>query len=173
MEQLKAMIFEYINKNSITDDELKKLYFALAKETAKTKNINRLCLLYLNNMQNFYSTLEDILQQATLNYFEYLDINIAYKETQKYVYNQHTKRQDNHTDVENVEHLLLTEIDAEHVQETFASYTIKLDSKDKAEYYKSLILRTEKNLKSKQQRVFTSSRQKQQTLNKLQKMQII
>ena len=130
-------------------------------------------LLYLNNAKDFTDTLDDVLQQAVLNYYEYLDIDIAYKNTQKYIYNQHTKRQNNHTDIDTIEHLLYTDIDTEQVQDTFTRYEIKLDTKEKAEYYKSLVLRTENNLKSKRQQVFTSSRQKQQTITKLQKLQII
>ena len=176
MEQLKAMIFEQMNKLQIENTEENKdiytLVFGIFKENVKTKQINPCVWLYLNNDYNSFSyILQDILMQAITEH--YTDTTTAYKNTLKYVYHNYYKTQTRQRPLEHYENEITTTIDTEQVQQTFASYTIKLDTKDKQEYYKSLVLRTEKNLKSKQQRVFTSSRQKQQTINKLQKLQII
>lgn len=173
MKQLKAMIFDYIDKNGITNEELKKLLFAIAKETTKTKHINRVVVLYLQNRTDFKDTLEDILQQAVLNF--YTDKETAFKITMRYVYNQHTKRINNHYDVDTMETIdngLYVEIDTEQVQERFARYNIQLDSKEKQEYYTHLIIRTEKNSK-KRGGAFKDKRQREQTINKLKKLQII
>lgn len=173
MQQLKAMIFDYINKNNITDVDLKKLLFSIAKETVKTKHINRLATLYLQNRTDFKDTLEDILQQAVLNF--YTDKEMAYKMTMRYIYNQHTKRINYHYDIDTMETIdngLFVEIDTEQVQERFSYYNIQLNTKEKQDYYTHLLIRTEKNSK-KRGGAFKDKRQREQTINKLKKLQII
>ena len=176
MEQLKAMIFEQMNKlqieNTKENKDLYILVFGIFKENIKTKQSNPCVWLYLNNDATSFSLiLQDILMQCITEY--YTDKDTAYKNTLKYVYNQYFKTQTRQRPLEYHENELQTTMDAEQVQETFASYTIKLDTKDKQEYYKSIVLRTYNNLQQKQKRVFTSIRQKQQTIDKLKKLQII
>lgn len=175
MEQLKRLIFEQMNKlqieNTKENTELYTLVFGIFKENAKTKQINPCVWLYLNNDYNSFSyILQDIIQQCITEY--YTDTTTAYKNTLKYVYNQYYKTQTKNRPIEHYEQELSTTIDTEQVNEHFTYYNIKLDTQEKAEYYKQLVLRTQTNL-SKRQQVFTSKRQKEQTLNKLNKLQII
>lgn len=176
MEQLKRLIFEQMNKlqieNTKENQELYTLVFGIFKENAKTKQINPCVWLYLNNDYNSFSyILQDILQQAITEHFT--DTTTAYKNTLKYVYNQYYKTQTRQRPLEYHENEITTTIDTEQVTEHFTSYEIKLDTEAKKEYYKSIVLRTYENLNKKQKRVFTSTRQKEQTIAKLQKLQII
>lgn len=176
MEQLKRMIFEQMNKlqieNTKENQELFTLVFGIFKENAKTKQINPCTWLYLNNDYNAFSyILQDILMQAITEYYE--NKETAYKNTLKYVYHNYYKTQTRQRPLEHYEQELFTTMDADTVQETFTSYEIKLDTQAKQEYYKSIVLRTYNNLQQKQKRVFTSTRQKEQTITKLQKLQII
>lgn len=200
MEQLKAMIFkelqaeqkkrqmefegvpieeylkldtEYIfDELTVYDNDFKQLIFGIFKENAKTKQINPAVWLYLNNDTNsFKYILQDILQECYTNYLENKDT--AYKMTMRYIYHTYYKTQTRQRPLEHYEQELSTTIDTEQVQDTFKYYNVKLDTKDKQEYYKSIVLRTYENLHKKQKRVFTSTRQKEQTINKLQKLQII
>ena len=176
MVQLKAMIFAELQKlnikNTKENKELYTLVFGIFKENAKIKQINPATWLYLNNdLHSFSSILEDILQETIKNY--YIDKDTAYKNTLKYIYHQYFKTQTRNRPIEYHESDLVTTIDSEQVQESFTSYEIKLDTIEKQKYYKSIVLRTYNNLHKKQKRVFTSIRQKEQTINKLQKLQII
>lgn len=171
MNDLKRMIFEYINNNRITDEEMQKLLFAIAKETANSKNINRLVWLYLNNERETFKTiLEDALQQAILFYLEKQET--AYKKTMSYIYKQYVSPRLYNAPLEHYEAELSIEIDKKQVQASFTQYNIKLDTKEKQQYYKSLIIQADGNLQ-KSQRVFANGRQKKQAINKLKELQII
>lgn len=176
MEQLKKMIFEQMKKlqieNTKENEELYTLVFGIFKENAKTKQINPATWLYLNNdVNSFKYILDDIISQAITEY--YTDTTTAYKNTLKYIYHNYYKTQTRQRPLEHYENEVTTTIDDEQTQASFNYYNIKLDTKEKQEYYKSIVLRTYDNLHKKQKRVFTSTRQKQQTINKLQKLQII
>lgn len=181
MKQLKAMIFDLLAEKQLGElktscniftEEFKRLIFGLFKENAHTRQINPAVWLYLNNdSSSFRLILEDIFQECYKNYLE--NKETAYKNTMKYVYNQYYKRQVRNRPIEHHEQELATTLDNNTVNERFTSYSLKLDTKEKQEYYKSLVIRTYNNLHQKQKRVFTSTRQKEQTINKLQKLQII
>ena len=61
MNNIKKMIFDYINANDINEDELQKLFFAIAKDTVKTKQINPLTQLFYKHTKDFKDILDDIL----------------------------------------------------------------------------------------------------------------
>ena len=176
MEQLKRMIFTELQKLSIENtkenEELYTLIFGIFKENAKTKQINPAVWLYLNNdLTSFSYILEDIISQCITEYFT--DATTAYKNTLKYIYHTYYKTQTRQRPLEHYENEITATIDDDTVQASFKYYNIKLDTKEKQDYYNSIVLRTYDNLHKKQKRVFTSTRQKQQTINKLQKLQII
>lgn len=171
MEQVKAMIFNYINKNNLKDEELHKLLFGIAKETGKTKAINYICWLYLNNnYDTFKDILEDILQEATTNY--YTDTNTAYKNTMNYIYRTYTRQVKYHTKQDINDITVATNIANDRPKHYYTSYQIITDTKEQKDYYNELVERTEKNLE-KAKRVFIGSKQKPQTINKLQKLKMI
>lgn len=176
MKQLKAMIFEQMNKlqieNTKENQELYTLVFGIFRENAKTKQINPCVWLYLNNdLTSFSYILEDITQQTITEYYE--NKETAFKNVFRYVYQQYYKTQTRQRPIDYHEKELFTTIDIEQVQERFSYYKLKLDTQEQRDYYKSLLLRTYDNLHKKQKRVFTSIRQKEQTIAKLQKLQII
>lgn len=172
-EEYAKLNTEYIYEElTIYDNDFKQLIFGIFKENAKTKQINPAVWLYLNNDNNsFKYILEDIFHECYCNYLE--DSEMAYKNTMKYIYNTYYKTQTRQRPLEHHENEIITTIDDEQTQASFNYYSIKLDSKEKADYYKSILLRTYDNLHKKQKRVFTSTRQKQQTLDKLKKLQMI
>ena len=166
------MIFGYINTNDITEEELIKLFFALAKDTIKTKQINPLTQLYYRHTKDFKDILDDILQECYLEYMQ--DIETAYKNTMKYIYNQYFKAETNNNKTCDLQELEKTE----HI--TTIYYTSKaniqayfnLQTDLQRSYIDSLLKRTNENL-YKDKKVFTSGRQKTQTINKLKKLDII
>jgi len=85
MNNIKKMIFDYINANDITEDEIKKLFFAIAKESIKTRQVNPLTQLFYKHTQDFKDILDDILQECYMEYMQ--DMEKAYKNTMKYIYN--------------------------------------------------------------------------------------
>lgn len=171
MEGLKKMIFNYIDKNNITEEELQKLLFAIAKDTAKTKAINYLCWLYLKYEQHTFTTiLEDVLQEAVANY--YTEPTTAYKETMHYIYTTYTKqvKKDTITSIEDI--TVACGLNGYKEKHYIKNYTINTSTQEQKEYYDYIIERTEKNLQTKKQ-VFQSNRQKEQTINKLNKLNIL
>ena len=167
MEQLKAMIFQKIKQNNIQDEELQKLLFGLFKENAKTKQLNPLVWLYFNNT-DFNDILKDIIIEAIANYYE--DPQTAYKQTFKYVYKQYYKPQTTNRPLEQHENELLHEEDNHRrCSWNITHYYTKVEQK---EYWNSITLRTYNNLQT-HKKVFINGRQKQQTLNKLKKLNMI
>lgn len=166
------MIFNYINKNGITEVELQKLFFAIAKDSIKTKQINPLTQLYYRHTKDFNDILEDILQECYLEYMQ--DIEKAYKNTMKYIYNTYFKASVNNNktcdlqELEKTEHI--TTIYYESKTNIQAYFNLQTDLQ--RSYVDSLLKRTSENL-YKEKKVFTSGRQKAQTLSKLKKLDII
>jgi len=85
MNNIKKMIFDYINANDITEDEIKKLFFAIAKESIKTRQVNPLTQLFYKHTQDFKDILDDILQECYMEYMQ--DMEKAYKNTMPYTQN--------------------------------------------------------------------------------------
>lgn len=172
MNNIKKMIFNYINKNGITEVELHKLFFAIAKDSIKTKQINLLTQLYYRHTKDFNDILEDILQECYLEYMQ--DIEKAYKNTMKYIYNTYFKAETNNNKTCDLQELEKTE----HI--TTIYYTSKaniqayfnMQTDLQRSYVDSLLKRTSENL-YKEKKVFTSGRQKTQTVSKLKKLDII
>lgn len=164
MEQLKAMIFNYIKQNNITNENLIKLLFGICKEfkTAKQGKTNPIILLYLmNNIDTFYDILQDILQTCVCEY--YSNESTAYKNTLKYVYNTYFKQTQKQKQIQYYKNI---------TSKTIPTITITLITEDQKSYWQELENRTYNNL-VKTKRVFTSTRQKEQTKQKLQKLKII
>lgn len=164
MEQLKAMIFTYIKENQITNEKLIQLLFGICKEfkTAKEGKTNPIILLYLmNNIDTFYDILQDILQTCVCEY--YTDYEKAYKNTMKYVYNTYFKQAQKELQKQFYKNI---------TSRTIAPITITLITEEQKQTWQELENRTYYNLQKRQQ-VFTSTKQKQQTINKLQKLNII
>lgn len=171
MEGLKKLIFNYIDKNNITNEDLKKLLFAIAKDTAKTKAINYLCWLYLKTETNtFKDILEDTLQQAVVEF--YTDKELAYKNTMAYIYKTYTSqiRKNTITSIDNVN--INCGLNGSNQKHYIKTYTIRQDTKEQAEYYNHLIDIYYKN-SERGKGVFKDKTQKQQVINKLQKLQMI
>ena len=172
MNNIKKLIFNYINDNNIDNDDVKKLLFALAKDTVKTKQINPLTQLFYNHTKDFEYILDDILQQAILE--SLLDLEKAYKNTMHYIYNTYFKATTNNnktcdlTELEKTEHI--TTIYYESTTNIQTYFNIQTDLQ--RNYIDNLLQRTSENL-YKDKKVFTSGRQKDQTLNKLKKLNII
>ena len=172
MEQLKRMLFEQMKQEQETSDSLysenfKRLLFGLFKENKTKEQINPAVWLYLNNDYNAFSyILQDIFQECYTNYLE--NQETAYKQTMKYIYNQYYKTLCRYRPVEQHEQETAVMIDYEYTQEAFTSKVDKITSKDLQKYYIDLLERTDKNL-IKEKKVFTSGRQKTQTITKLQK----
>ena len=107
VNNIKKMIFDYINKNNITKEDLIKLFFAVAKDSIKTKQINPLTQLYYRHTKDFKDILEDILQECYLEYMQ--DIETAYKNTMKYIYNTYFKASVNNNKTCDLQELEKTE----------------------------------------------------------------
>lgn len=175
MKQLKAMIFEQMNKlqieNTENNKELYTLVFGIFKENAKTKQINPCVWLYLNNDYNAFSyILEDIISQVITEF--YTDKETAFKNVFKYVYHQYYKTQTRNRPIEHYENEITTTIDTDTVQEQFNYYNIKLNTKEQQDYYKHILLRSINNSK-KRGGVFKDKKQRQKTINQLRRLQII
>ena len=170
MEQVKRMIFNYTNDNGLANDiEFVKLAFAIFKETTHTKRINPFVWLYLNNNYNAFSLiLEDILQELYMLYLE--DSEKAFGNIYTYAFNTYYNPQANNEPLDQHENELTT--DKIHQRSCRWRITHNLNTKIQKEYYKSIVTRTARNLHSRKQ-VFASSRQKEQTLNKLKQLGII
>ena len=170
MEQVKRMIFNYTNDNELTNDtEFVKLAFAIFKETTHTKRINPFVWLYLNNSFDAFSLiLEDILQELYMLYLE--DKEKAFSNIYTYAFNTYYNPAANQEPLQNYENELI--VDKVHQRACRWRITRNLNTKIQKEYYKSIVTRTAKNLKS-HKRVFVGSKQKQQTLNKLKQLGII
>ena len=172
MNNIKKMIFDYINQNDITEENLIKLFFTIAKESAKTKQINPLTQLFYRHTKDFEDILEDILQECYLEYMQ--DSERAYKNTMKYIYNTYFKAETNQNktcdlqELEKTEHI--TTIYYENKANIQAYFNLQTDLQ--RSYIDSLLKRTSENL-YKERKVFTSGRQKAQTINKLHKLDII
>ena len=172
MNNIKKMIFGYINKNDITEVELQKLFFAIARDSVKTKQINPLTQLYYRHTKDFEDILEDIMQECYLEYMQ--DIETAYKNTMKYIYNTYFKAETNNNktcdlqELEKTEHI--TTIYYESKANIQAYFNLQTDLQ--RSYVDNLLKRTSENL-YKDKKVFTSGRQKSQTINKLHKLDII
>lgn len=169
MNDLKRMIFDYINTNNITNEDLQMLLFAIAKETANTNNINRLVWLYMkHDRDNFKMILDDALQQAILFYLE--EQETAYKKTMSYIYKQYVSPCLYNAPLENYENeLTYEESNHRRCSWNITHYFTKVEQK---EYWQQLTLRTEQNY-ARTKRLFTSTRQKEQTLNKLKKLDML
>lgn len=170
MEQLKRMIFNYTNEIQVTNDaDFMTLIFGLFKENAKTKQINPCAWLYLNNDYNAFSLiLEDIVQECYTLYLE--NKETAFKECYKYVFYTYYRPQTTNRPIENYENDLT--VDKVHQRACRWRITRNINTMIQKEYYKSIVTRTAKNLKS-HKRVFIGSKQKQQTINKLKQLGII
>ena len=170
MEQVKRMIFNYTNDNGLANDtEFVKLAFAIFKETTHTKRINPFVWLYLNNNYNAFSLiLEDILQELYMLYLE--DSEKAFGNIYTYAFNTYYNPMANNEPLENYENELT--VDKVHSRACSWRVTHNLNTKIQKEYYRALVTRTARNLHSRKQ-VFASSRQKQQTIDKLKKLGII
>lgn len=172
MNNIKKMIFDYIDSNDITEEETRKLLFAIAKDTIKTKQINPITQLYYKHIKDFSYILDDIMQQAMLEYM--LDSEKAYKNTMKYIYNTYFKAETNNNktcdlqELEKTEHI--TTIYYESTTNIQAYFNIQTDLQ--RNYIDKLLQRTSENL-YKDKKVFTSGRQKEQTINKLRKLDLI
>lgn len=172
MNNIKKLIFNYINDNNIDDDEIKRLLFAIAKDTVKTRQLNPLTQLYYNHTKDFEYILQDILQQAMLE--SLLDLERAYKNTMKYIYSTYFKATTNNNktcdlqELEKTEHI--TTIYYESTTNIQAYFNIQTDLQ--RNYIDNLLKRTSENL-YKDKKVFTSGRQKDQTMSKLKKLDII
>lgn len=164
MQQLKAMIFNYIKQNNITNEDLIKLLFGIGKEfkTARQGKTNPIILLYLmNNITQFNDILEDILQTCICEYYD--DCDNAYKNTMKYVYDTYFKQGQKQKQIQYYKNI---------TQKTIPTITITLITNEQKEYWQDLENRTYNNL-NKTKRVFTSTRQKEQTINKLHKLDLM
>lgn len=170
MEQVKRMIFNYTNENGLANNtEFVKLAFAIFKETTHTKRINPFVWLYLNNNYDaFKLILEDILQQLYMLYLE--DSEKAFSNIYTYAFSTYYNPQANNEPLENYENELT--VDKVHSRSCSWRVTHNLNTKIQKEYYKSLVTRTTKNLQTRKQ-VFTSKKQKEQTLKKLASLGII
>lgn len=170
MEQVKRMIFNYTNDNGLANDtEFVKLAFAIFKETANTKRINPFVWLYLNNNYDAFTLiLEDILQELYMLYLE--DSEKAFSNIYTYAFKTYYNPMANNEPLQNYEKELT--VDKIHQRACRWRITRNLNTKIQKEYYKSIVIRTARNLKS-HKRVFIGSKQKQQTLNKLKKLGII
>jgi len=172
MNNIKKMIFDYINANDITEDEIKKLFFAIAKESIKTRQVNPLTQLFYKHTQDFKDILDDILQECYMEYMQ--DMEKAYKNTMKYIYNTYFKAITNNNTTQDLQELEkkehLTNIYYESKTNIQAYFNIQTDLQKS--YLDSLLERTNNNLYNTK-RVFTSTRQKEQTLSKLKKLDII
>lgn len=164
MKQIKAMIFTYIQENHITNENLIKLLFGIAKEfkTAKEGKTNPVILLSLmNNIDTFYDILQDILQQCVLEY--YTDNENAYKNTLKYIYNTYFKQGQKQKQIQYYKNIS---------QKTIPTITITLITDSQKNYWQELENRTYNNLQ-KYGRCFCGGRQKEQTIEKLKKLELI
>ena len=172
MNNIKKMIFDYINANDISEDEIKKLFFAIAKESIKTRQVNPLTQLFYKHTKDFKDILDDILQECYLEYMQ--DMEQAYKNTMKYIYNTYFKASTNNNTTQDLQELEKTEhlttIYYESKTNIQAYFNIQTDLQKS--YLDSLLERTNNNLYNTK-RVFTSTRQKDQTINKLKKLDII
>jgi len=173
MKQVKRMIFEFVTNNNLTNEELIKLLFGIARETAHTQVINPIMQLYFsNNIENFTDILYDILLECLTNYYE--NSEKAYKTTMKYIYSQYFKAQTNGNTTENLDTLEHKEA----LKPLYSHYNIKVtnyftvNTKEQIKYIDELIKRTQNNLINSK-RVFTSTRQKNQTINKLKALKIL
>ena len=163
------MIFDYINNNNITNEEMQQLLFAIAKETANSQQINRLVWLYMkHDRENFKTILEDALQQAILFYLE--EEETAYKKTMGYIYKQYVSPCLYNAPLEHYENELT--VDYEHQRRVRWNITHYFTKVEQKEYWRQLTIRTEQNY-AKTKRLFTSIRQKEQTLNKLKKLEML
>lgn len=171
MEQLKRMIFNYTNEIQVTNDaEFMTLIFGIFKENAKTKQLNPCAWLYLNNDYNAFNLiLQDIIQECYALYLE--NKETAFKECYKYVYYTYYRPQTTNRPIEYYENELI--VDKVHSRSCSWRVTHNLNTKVQKEYYKSIVTRTARNLKLAKPQVFTSQRQKQQTINKLKSLGII
>lgn len=172
MNNIKKMIFGYINENDITEEDLIKLFFTIAKESVKTKQINPLTQLFYMHTQDFKDILEDILQECYMEYMQ--DIEKAYKNTMKYIYNTYFKAETNNNKTCDLQELEKTENITTIYYESKANIQayFNLQTDLQRSYVDSLLKRTSENL-YKDKKVFTSGRQKEQTINKLHKLDII
>lgn len=164
MEQLKAMVFEYIKQTNITNENLIKLLFGICKEfkTAKEGKTNPIILLYLmNKIDAFYDILHDILQTCVCEY--YADSDNAYKNTLKYVYNTYFKQTQVQKQIQYYKNI---------TNKTIPTITITLITNEQKEYWQELENRTYNNL-NRVKKVFINGRQKEQTINKLHKLDLI
>ena len=102
------------------------------------------------------------------------DMEKAYKNTMKYIYNTYFKAETNNNktcdlqELEKTEHI--TTLYYESRTNIQAYFNLQTDLQ--RSYIDSLLKRTSENL-YKEKKVFTSGRQKQQTLSKLKKLDII
>lgn len=164
MNQLKAMIFNYIKQNNITNEDLIKLLFGIGKEfkTAKQGKTNPIILLYLmNNITTFSDILEDILQTCICEY--YSDYDNAYKNTLKYVYDTYFKQAQKQKQIQYYKNI---------TAKTIPTITITLITNEQKTYWNDLENRTYKNL-NRVKKVFLNGRQKQQTINKLHQLDLL
>lgn len=164
MKQIKAMIFTYIHENHITNEDLIKLLFGVCKEfkTSKESKTNPVILLsFRNKIDAFYDILNDILQQCVFEYYE--DSENAYKNTLKYVYDTYFKQNQKQNQIQYYKNIS---------QKTVPTITITLITEAQKTYWNELENRTYNNL-TKYGRCFCGGRQKEQTIEKLKKLELL
>lgn len=167
MEIIKKLIFSYIDKNNIKDNNLITLLFGTFKIYSYNSYVYLLYNKYKYNIDILKDVVEDILQETVTIFYEELysleDINL-YNKVQQYIYNTYIK---------SINRDMALEYYKRTTTKNTKIYDIKL-TKTQQKVWDSVVDRLNKyQSKHKNKGLFKDKKQKQQILNKLVEAQII